>query len=427
MIPYLRKGATYGQKVINHRIFHEADEVAIWGDFFSVNAPVKTVITTAHRETNTMKILIFGGCGVQAQPAIKMLIDSPEFSQIIIGDINLVGAKQLVEALQSPKLHALKVDAFDHQGMVAAMQEVDIVFNCSGPYHLLGVKVLRAAIEAGKHYVDYCDDVEPTLEMLELSEQAKAKGVTAIVGLGVSPGYFNLLAKQASDRLDTTDEINMYWTIAPGEPEGPAVIDHMCHILSGEVIQFIDGKEVRVPALSGLEEEVEMPAPFGKLPCAFVGHPEPVTLGRYIPGIKQVINKYAAPIEVLGFYQGLSDLGLMSKESISVKGQQVAPRDVLVNLLMAVPHPEVTAEEHRSAAVLEIKGEKDGVPGGTRYLLTGNMDKMTSIPATLGAILLARGEITETGVMPPEVCVPPDAVLVPLKDLGLAQIQEQAI
>jgi len=379
------------------------------------------------KEVAKMKILIFGGCGVQAQPAIKMLIDSPEFSQIIIGDINLAGAKQLVADLQSPKLKSLQVDAFDHQGMVATMQDVDIVFNCSGPYHLLGVKVLRAAIEAGKHYVDYCDDVEPTIEMLELSEQAKERGVTAIVGLGVSPGYFNLLAKQASDKLDSTDEINMYWTIAEGEPEGPAVLDHMCHILSGEVLQFIDGKEVRVPALSGLEEEVELPAPFGKLPCVFVGHPEPVTLGRSIPGIKQVINKYAAPIEVLGFYQGLRDLGLMSNEPISVKGQQVTPRDVLVKLMMAVPHEAVSAEQHKSAALLEINGEKDGKPAGTRYLLTGNMNSMTSIPAALGALLLARGEITETGVMPPEVCVQPEAVLVPLNDLGLAQILEQAI
>jgi short subunit dehydrogenase-like uncharacterized protein len=28
------------------------------------------------------------------------------------------------------------------------MSEVDVVMNCSGPYHLLGVRVLKAAIEA---------------------------------------------------------------------------------------------------------------------------------------------------------------------------------------------------------------------------------------------------------------------------------------
>ena len=258
-----------------------------------------------------MKILIVGGCGAQARPALERLVAGDVFSSIVIGDINQKLASQLVEDLGSAKLIARLVDAFDHQGMVQAMSEVDVVMNCSGPYHLLGVRVLKAAIDAGKHFVDYCDDVQPTLEMLALCEQAREKGITAIIGLGVSPGYFNLLAKEAADRLERTDEINMYWCIAQGEPEGPAVIDHTLDIMSGEVLQFIDGEEVIVPALSGAEQEVELPAPFGRLNAAYVGHPEPVTLSRYIPGVRQVTNRYAASPEELGFYQGLQQLGLL--------------------------------------------------------------------------------------------------------------------
>jgi saccharopine dehydrogenase (NAD+, L-lysine-forming) len=311
--------------------------------------------------------------------------------------------------------------------MVQAMSEVNVVMNCSGPYHLLGVRVLKAAIEAGRHFVDYCDDVTPTLEMLELSEQAREKGITAIIGLGVSPGYFNLLAKDASDRLDTTREINMYWSIAQGEPEGPAVIDHMLHIMSGDVIQFIDGRETRVPALSGMEQEVDMPAPYGRMPTAFVGHPEPVTLSRYIPGVQQVINKYAAPAEEIGFYLGLQELGLMQKEPVSVRGQQMSPRDLLVTLMSSVPHEDSAQEPPQSAAMLEIRGTLDGAERLIRINITGNMAPMTSIPAAIGAELLARGEISETGVLPPEACVPPQAVLKPLADSGLARIHEKVI
>jgi saccharopine dehydrogenase (NAD+, L-lysine-forming) len=375
----------------------------------------------------SMKILIVGGCGMQARPAIERLIDGDVFSKIVIGDINHQLAAQLVKELHSPKVSARSVDAFDHTGMVQAMSEVDVVMNCSGPYHLLGVRVLKAAIEAGKHFVDYCDDVEPTLEMLKLSDQAKAKGITAIIGLGVSPGYFNLLAKDASNRLDTTREINMYWSIAQGEPEGPAVIDHMLDIMSGEVIQFIDGKEVRVPALSGTEQEVDMPEPFGRMPAAFVGHPEPVTLSRYIPGVQQVINKYAAPLEEIGLFQGLQELGLMRKEPICVRNQQVSPRDVLVTLMSSVPHEDTAGESNKSAAVLEVKGTLDGIDQLIRYSLTGNMAPLTSLPAAIGAELLARGQITETGVLPPEACVPPQAVLQPLADSGLVEINEEII
>jgi saccharopine dehydrogenase-like NADP-dependent oxidoreductase len=371
-----------------------------------------------------MQILIVGGCGAQARPAIERLIAGDVFSHIVIGDINQKLAEQLLQDLDSTKLSASLVDAFDHAGMVRAMSEVDVVMNCSGPYHLLGVRVLKAAIEAGKHFVDYCDDVQPTLEMLSLSKQAQEKGVTAIIGLGVSPGYFNLLAREASDRLDSTDEINMYWSIAKGEPEGPAVIDHMLDIMSGEVLQFIDGKEVAVPALSGTEQEVEMPAPFGRMPAAFVGHPEPITLSRYIPGVKTVTNKYCAPMEEIGFFQELQELGLMRKEPITVRGQQVSPRDVLVTLLSSVPHEEAPQTAHQSAAILEVKGWIDGEPTTIRYELKGNMAPLTSLPAALGAELLARGEITETGVMPPEACIPPQAVLQPLANSGLVEIVE---
>jgi len=374
-----------------------------------------------------MKILIIGGCGMQARPAIKRLLDGNDFDTIVIGDINLDLANQLLREWDSPKLVARRIDAFDHAGMVQAMSEVDVVMNCSGPYHLLGVRVLKAAIEAGRHFVDYCDDVTPTLEMLELSEQAREKGITAIIGLGVSPGYFNLLAKEASDRLDTTREINMYWSIAQGEPEGPAVIDHMLHIMSGDVIQFIDGRETRVPALSGMEQEVDMPAPYGRMPTAFVGHPEPVTLSRYIPGVQQVINKYAAPAEEIGFYLGLQELGLMQKEPVSVRGQQVSPRDLLVTLMSSVPHEDSAQEPPESAAMLEIRGALDGEARLIRINITGNMAPMTSIPAAIGAELLARGEISETGVLPPEACVPPQTVLKPLADSGLARIHEEVI
>ncbi len=374
-----------------------------------------------------MKILIIGGGGAQARPAIERLVAGTVFSEIVIADINKPLVEKLVRELDSLKVSARRLDAFDHEDMVAAMADSNVVMKCSGPYHLLGVRVLRAAIEVGAHFVDYCDDVTPTLEMLELSAEAKARGVTAIIGLGVSPGYFNLLAVEAAGRLDSADEINMYWSIAKGEPEGPAVIDHMLDIMSGEVLQFIDGKEVVVPALSGIGQEIDMPAPFGRLPAAFVGHPEPVTLSRYIPGLRQVINKYAAPLEELGLYQALQELGLMRKEPIVVRDQQVSPRDVLVTLLASAPHEAQPGEALKSAAVLEVSGKKGGVDTTIRYHLKGNMAPLTSLPAALGAELLARGEVTETGVMPPEACVPPKAVLQPMAESGLVDMLEQVI
>jgi saccharopine dehydrogenase-like NADP-dependent oxidoreductase len=95
--------------------------------------------------------------------------------------------------------------------------------------------------------------------------------------------------------------------------------------------------------------------------------------------------------------------------------------------LSSVPHEDPAGESQKSAAVMEVKGTLDGVDQLIRISLTGNMAPLTALPAAIGAELLARGEITETGVMPPEACVPPQAVLQPMADTGIAEISEELI
>lgn len=182
----------------------------------------------------------------------------------------------------------------------------------------------------------------------------------------MSPGYSNLVARYGIDKLDTTDEVNMYWAVGKGEPEGPAVVDHVCHIMDGQAPQFLDGELVYVDAMSGGEQIVEMPAPYGKMPAVFVGHPEPTTLGRCIPGLKQCINKYAMPQEELEMFLGLRQLGLMGKEPVDVKGQQVSPRDMMVTLMMAAMAEEEieNPEDYPSFMVLDVIGKLAFDPTG---------------------------------------------------------------
>tara|TARA_B110000503_G_C7145318_1_gene412663 strand:- start:63 stop:1193 length:1131 start_codon:yes stop_codon:yes gene_type:complete len=376
-----------------------------------------------------MKILIVGGAGVQVQPAIDDLLQGDEFTQIVLGDINVEAAQALVAKRNNSKLSAIRLDAFDQAGMVNIMANFDIVYNASGPYHLIGMRVLTAAIEAGKHYVDYCDDTGPTLEMLKLSDVAAEKDVCALIGMGVSPGYLNLMAKKTADRLDQVEEINIYWSISHGEPEGPAVIDHMCDILSGDARQFLNGEFTMVPSLSGAEEEVDMPTPFGRVNCAYVAHPEPSTLPLYIPGLKQVTNKYATSLDEISFYQGLAQLGLMDKTPVDVRGQMVSPRDLLVvHLMEAARQAEAAAPENLiSAAILDVKGQISGNPTTIRLEIKGNMAPLTSLPASMAARMLARGEIKERGVMPPEGCASVLVIADAMNASGKVQIEERML
>ncbi len=163
------------------------------------------------------------------------------------------------------------------------------------------------------------------------------------------------------------------------------------------------------------------------MPVFYVGHPEPITLSRVIPGVKTVVNKGALPGEMIGLFQGLKELGLMGAEPVSVKGQDVSPRDLLVTLMSSAPHEELPPEETLSAMVMQVTGTKDGNPVTLEYAGLANMAPCTSLPASLGVRMLARGKVKEAGVLPPEACLELGPFQAMLKERGLADFHEKAI
>jgi len=64
-----------------------------------------------------------------------------------------------------------------------------------------------------------------------------------------------------------------------------------------------------------------------------------------------------------------------------------------------------------SAVRVDVKGTKDGEPAKVTYGAADRMNNLTSVPLAIGAVMLARGEITQRGVLAPEACIPPDAFI----------------
>lgn len=366
-----------------------------------------------------MRVLALGGCGAQGTFAVKDLVQSQDVSVVIIADIDLERAKKVAFDIASPKLSTMRVDVNDHQSLVEAMKDVDVVVNSTGPYYELGLKAVKAAIEAGRNYVDFCDDHDAAQDMLALDNLAQEKGITVLLGLGASPGLTNVAAKYAADKLDQVDEVKIAWVIGAGEPEGPAVLYHSLHGITGAVPQFIDGKLVEVPALSG-EEIVDFPQPVGKAQVFYFGHPEPVTIPQTIKGVKVVTNKGGVlPLELNELLKVFAEVGLTSPTPIMVKGREVSPRDFLVAYMSALLAEELPPEQRLSAMTIEVKGKKEGVD--VRYIYSGttNMGPATGIPASIGAQMLGRGEIKVKGVVAPEACIDPELFMVELSRRGI--------
>jgi saccharopine dehydrogenase (NAD+, L-lysine-forming) len=284
------------------------------------------------------------------------------------------------------------------------MKDGDIVINTVGPFYRHGTKVLAAAIEAKKNYVDICDDYDATRELLALHGEAKKAGITALINMGSSPGLVNVLAKYAADKLDQTDEINVSWCVHYAVSEGGAGAGlHGYHMINGNVPQFLDGKWIDVPGGSGAEV-IEFPG-CGTTECCYVGHPEPITLPLYIKGVKTVTNKGKVLPDWLWQNQlKLAGLGFAKEEMTRVhKELSVIPVEVTLRMEAEYCHGKDMGKPWGGYRV-DVNGVKNANKVTYTYFLApevscGAMSLATAGPCATGTLIVAR-------VFPPEALEP---------------------
>jgi saccharopine dehydrogenase (NAD+, L-lysine-forming) len=370
------------------------------------------------------KVVVLGGCGVVGSVAAKTLVHADEFSEVVIADINLDKAKQLATEFGS-KASAIKFDALDLASIKNAIKGANVVVNCVGPFYKFAIPILNAVIESKVNYVDVCDDVEPTYAMLAMDEKVKQANICALIGMGSSPGVTNLLAKYAAtDLLVECDSIDMYHAHG-GEPsEGPGVIGHRFYCMTIDVPVFNEGKAITVKTheSESLQEEISFINLPGKYRVFPYPHPEPITLPKYIKGIKRVTNKGTVlPEEYYNLTLAVHTAGLDSKDEIDVKGLKITPYEFAIAYLIKRRDEilkKINFGEQKGCVKIVVKGRKKEkkqlvdrtyvfslVSEGTAK--NQAMGEATGIPAAFGAILMNQGKITVKGVCPPEACIDP--------------------
>ncbi len=370
------------------------------------------------------KVMALGGAGHIGASGVRELVRRAPDVDVVIADYNLEAARALA-AEAGGRTTAMAVDANDRAGLVALMSGADAVISTVGPYYQYGEAIVRAAIEAGTFLVDVCDDGDAMEKQLALHDEAVKKGVTVVVGLGATPGATNIMAKKGADRLDRVDDVDTAWAWTAIDPKmtGPAIVEHYLHAVTGEVVSFHDGQWVKIPAVSN-PKVMEFIAPIGFFEVSEVGHPEPVTIPRYYPGVKNVTNRggvWPRRFEELAML--FKQLGLADTTLIPFKDQKIPAREVATRIILALPElaPKMAealftevwekyGEFGIEGVVLrtEVRGEKDGRPMRHVFGSGGPADKLTALPSVIGALMYLDGKIKGPGVFAPEGIVDPD-------------------
>ena len=397
-----------------------------------------------HADGVNMHIVVLGGAGVMGSASVRDLVQS-KISRVTVADYNIEAAErlaaELLDEFEKTDVSAQFVDANDQASLIKIMKTADAVASAIGPFYKFGSKVVKAAIEAGVNLVDICDDADATLEAFKLDREAEKAGVSIVVGLGMSPGLTNILAKCGSNKMDAVEEIRTSWVVGALDPGGPADVEHGFHMLTGNVPTFKDGQWIDVPAGSE-KETVEFLPPIGKVEVYHVGHPEPVTLPRFVKGVKTVTNKGALfPHLINQLFSFLVDFGFSSTQPIKVKGVSIIPREFSAALMdqqretpeIVAPHvlEKVLPLEGSllSGTRVEVKGSKDKNAVRYVYRSVGQVHQCTGAPLSIGAQMLARGEIKPKGVLAPEACIDPKTLLSELnkREIEIYEVQERLI
>lgn len=95
------------------------------------------------------------------------------------------------------------------------------------------------------------------------------------------------MASMGARELGGASAVDIYWVGSAADSKGLAVVMHLFYAMAGKVPMFIEGEKVLVEAGTG-EVEVELPRPFGRIRLFYTGHPEPLTMPRYLSAVKRV-------------------------------------------------------------------------------------------------------------------------------------------
>ncbi len=379
-----------------------------------------------------MKIVVLGGAGMMGCIAVQDLVRSAGVDEVVIADLNQERAQEVAGYLGSSKVSIQPVDVRDREALVGALRGADCCLNATVYY--TNLEVMGACLEAGVHYTDLGGLFHTTLKQIQLHEQFRAAGLSAVLGMGSAPGVPNVQARYAVDRMDSVESIRIYDGIKPPPPDVmaftyavPTIIDE----LTQKPMIYRDGQFQAREPLSEFEDFWFTP-PLGLLPMHLSLHSEVATLPDSFghKGLRECsfkINYWGMAPETVEKIKVLADVGLAGREPVQVGNTAVVPRDVMIALMGGyVPPitsflepPKNEPPDWTKEIVTEVRGQRHGQPVTYRLgTLTVKGALPTGVAPSLSAQWLAAGEI-EPGVYPPEVALDPEPFFQQLAQRGI--------
>jgi saccharopine dehydrogenase (NAD+, L-lysine-forming) len=355
-----------------------------------------------------MKVVVLGGAGAMGTAVSADLAACPEIAEVTVADLDEAKAAAVAEAAGGTA-RGTGVDLSDRERALGLLRDANLLVNCTS--FTLFDEVIELAVAAG---VDYADLIsEPSDDQRHAVEQA---GITAISGLGASPGLTNVLVAHAACSLDELEEAHVSWASFRAIAPSRGLLDTILWELADGCptrVYFQGGRYVHAGFMEG-SKLVEFAPPLGRQRVYYVPHPEVTTLTRNFPSLRFCAVRGTWRPKLMDDVRVLNEYGLLDPGALEHTKEQIWAR------LGGVGDDE----PWRLFVNVEVVGTRGGEAWRRIYDAShpdwgqDGTGKMTGVCAAVGAQLLGRHGRTRAGFVDPEAYFDPDEFLAELAKRG---------
>lgn len=375
-----------------------------------------------------MKVLVLGGAGAVCSETTRDLAQYSKFDKIVVAEYNLDAANELIKDIGDPRLKAVQFDANDYDSMLKLFPGHDVVI--SGLPCEYDPAVTRACAETGVNGLDVATEED----QWSYDAVAKEKDMVYIPGVGATPGITNIMAKHAVNQMDEVDEIQINFAAYRCPAPAPGLLVTFLWEFNPrtETRFYVENGEYHlVGPFEGLKT-VDYKGEIGVQEVCYIPHPETRTMPKSL-GVKNVSVHGCFPNQAMNLAKTMLEWGLFDDEPFIYKGIETNSVDVMHELLLRSPRTKETPV-WGYGLVVEVFGKKDGKklkiklwnehPPMSKWGGKAAYYKNIAIPLSIGAQMIARGDVSIRGVVPPELAIDPVMFFIELKIRGIEVFEQ---
>ncbi|RWM74544.1 MULTISPECIES: saccharopine dehydrogenase family protein [Mesorhizobium] len=378
-----------------------------------------------------MKIAVLGGLGLQGRAAIADLVASAGVEEVVCVDTAPDGAARLGGLTDLARVRFVVPEGAIAPVLANVLSGVDAAID------LLPQPLMREAVQAAIATRTPLVTTNYGKTIADLAPAAQKAGVSIMTECGLDPGIDLVLYARAARQFDDITAIDSY---CGGIPEPKAMAKPLCYKVSWNFDMVLmsqnrdsvlveDGKRVDVPAGQQHDNpfihqiEVEGLGRLEAFPNGDAAH-----YAGMLAAAKGLQRSGRYSLRWPGwsaFWAPLKELGFLSEDK--VPGVGASPREFLGRLLG--PRLQYGTDEKDLCVMRNVF---TGIQGGRRKTVTSDlvierdlasglfgMSLGVGYPASIVAQMLARGEITEPGLLNPLLHVPDGRFLDELARRGI--------